>query len=322
MAKMGKKRLLVAVDGSEQALEAVRYVSCLKPAANFQVVLFHVLTRIPESFWDLEKEPTYDYRIVSIGAWEAQQKEMIENFMRRARELLDEKGFPGDSVVVDIHERQEGIARDIVTEGRKGYDAVIVGRRGLSELKDVVLGNVATKLVERLTEVPVWVVGGSPTPGKFLLCMDNSEGAHRALDYFARMVEGMGPVEVTLFHAIRGLNVFRQVFGKSFGRNMEREWLEKAEKELESAERALEPVMSEAASKLERAGIASSAVRKKIVKGVSSRAGAVVEEANAGGYDTIIVGRRGLSKVKEFFIGRVSNKVIQMAREKAIWVVC
>ncbi len=318
---MVKRRLLLAVDGSEQALNAVRYVSFLRPEKNFQVVLFHVMTKIPDSFWDLEREPAYDYRIVSIGAWEAQQKEMIEDFMQKSREFLLEQGFPHDSVDIRVHERREGIARDIIAEARKGYDAVVVGRRGVSELKDVILGSVATKLVERLTEVPVWVVGGAPRPKKFLLCMDNSEGSRRALEHFACIAEGMAPIEVNLFHAIRGINVFRQVFGKSFGRSMEMEWFEKAKKEQEGAEKALEPVMREGASRLERQGIAPSSIRWTMEKGVSSRAGAVVEEASSGGYDTIILGRRGLSKVKEFFIGSVSNKVIQLARDKAIWVV-
>ncbi len=316
-----KKKILIAVDGSEQALEAVRYVSLLEPAAQFEVTLFHVMTRIPESFWDLEQEPGNDCRIVGIEAWEAQQREMIQDFMRISRRIFADRGFSDDSVVVDVHERQEGIARDIVAQVQKGYDAVVVGRRGISELKDVVMGNIANKLLERLTDVPIWVMGGSPQPGKYLLCMDNSEGARRALEYFARMAEGLASVEVTLFHAIRSLNVFRQVFGKSFGRNMELEWMEKAEKELECAEKALDPVMSNATLMLEQAGLASASITKKIVKGVNSRAGAVVEEANAGDYGTIIVGRRGLSRVKEFFMGRVSNKVIQMARNKAVWVV-
>jgi len=33
------------------------------------------------------------------------------------------------------------------------------------------------------------------------------------------------------------------------------------------------------------------------------------------------VGRRGLSRIQEFYMGRVGNKVMQMAREMAIWVV-
>ena len=54
----------------------------------------------------------------------------------------------------------------------------------------------------------------------------------------------------------------------------------------------------------------------KIITGVYSRAKAIVEEARLGNYGTIVVGRRGLSKVQEFFIGRGSNQVIQLAKKK------
>ncbi len=58
-----------------------------------------------------------------------------------------------------------------------------------------------------------------------------------------------------------------------------------------------------------------------MITGVSSRAGAIVEEAKRGGCGTIVMGRRGLSKVEEFFMGRVSNKVINLARDMAVWLV-
>ena len=62
-------------------------------------------------------------------------------------------------------------------------------------------------------------------------------------------------------------------------------------------------------------------ISTKTVTGALSRAGAIVHEAKQGGYGTIVVGRRGLSKVQEFFMGRVCNKVIQLAKEHTVWVV-
>jgi nucleotide-binding universal stress UspA family protein len=46
-----------------------------------------------------------------------------------------------------------------------------------------------------------------------------------------------------------------------------------------------------------------------------------VEEAQKNGFGTIVIGRRGLSKVRQFMMGRVSNKVLQLARDLAVWVV-
>ena len=63
-------------------------------------------------------------------------------------------------------------------------------------------------------------------------------------------------------------------------------------------------------------------IHQKIARGAGSPAHAIVEEAEKGKYDTILVGRRGLSKVEEFMMGRVSNRVIHMAKDKTVWVVC
>lgn len=322
MSSAVRKRILLAVDGSEQSFEAVRYVSRAMPPERVEVVLLHIVTKVPESFWDLEKEPAYHYRIVNIGAWEEQHDKMIQEYMEQARQLLLSAGIPEDAVTVKIQERKAGIARDIVSECDHDYDAVVVGRRGLSELKDFVLGNIATKLVEKLAHIPVWVVGGKPVPGKMLICADSSEGARRAVDYVGKTLDGNSRFEVTLFHVIRGLNVFKQMFGKSFSFDVEKDWTEKAEKELAGAREAMEPVLEDLKARLVEAGLDADRVNCKIVTGASSRAAAIVEEAERKGCDTIVVGRRGLSMIQEFFMGRVSSKVIHLAREMAVWVVC
>ena len=321
MANSMRTKMLVTVDGSEQSLEAVRYVSRTLAPEQLEVVLFHVMTKVPESFWDLEKEPAFRYNIGNIKAWEEQQQKVIEEFMTQAGQILLEAGVAREAVTIDIHERQAGIARDILAEALNGYDGVVVGRKGLSELKDLVIGSTANKLVERLVDVPVWLVGGKAQRGKILLPLDASEGAMRAVQYVAYVLEGTKGIEVTLLHVIRGFDIFQQVIGKSFVPGNDRDWVEQAEKELESAGKEMEPVFEEARRRLTKASIRCEREHCKISRGVSSRAGAIVEEAQRGGFDTIVVGRRGISKVQEFFMGRVSNKVIQLAKDKTIWVV-
>jgi hypothetical protein len=46
------------VDGSGQSFEAVRYASQVLPPEKTKVVLFHVQSEIPKSFWDIEKDPS------------------------------------------------------------------------------------------------------------------------------------------------------------------------------------------------------------------------------------------------------------------------
>jgi len=90
---------------------------------------------------------------------------------------------------------------------------------------------------------------------------------------------------------------------------------------MEKAEIDIGPWIEEARKVLLQSGFKKDRISTKIIAGVLSRAAAIVKEARQENYDTIVLGRRGLSQVRTFFIGRVTNKVIHMARERTVWVV-
>ena len=297
-------KILLAVDGSDQAFEAVRYVSQLFPPKRMETVLFHVLTKVPEGFWDVEKSPAFKHKLSSVAAWATREQTVVQEFMERARQPFLARGFPEDKVSVKIEERKKGVARDIITESQRGYDGVVVGRLGKSPLKDLVWGSVADKLIGKLTRVPVCVVGGSPQGGKILVALDTSEEATKVLDFAGSMMD-ITDCEARLLHVIRGLE----------------SWTADASEELQKAEKAARTLLEESVDRLERTGLNRDRISTKIRSGAASRSEAIVEEARNSGCGTIIMGRRGLSRVKEFFMGRVSKKVLQLAKWNAVWVV-
>jgi nucleotide-binding universal stress UspA family protein len=299
-----KRKILLAVDGSDQSLDAVRYVSQLFPPNRVEVVLFHVMSEIPDSYWDIKNNPAFRHKLAHVTAWATNQKTQIQEFMERSRQLFVDRGIPEKAVTVKIQDRQVGIARDIAREAQGDYDALVVGRWGVSKVKDLVWGSVANKLVGHLTNSPIWVVGGTPYTESMLVALDASEEAVRVVDYVGSMVEGSN-WKVTLFHVIRGFEDLKT----------------EAQEELPQAEQAIADVFAQSVARLEKAGLKNDLITTQIVTRVPSRAKAIVEEAKKGGYGTIVVGRRGLSRVEEFFMGRVGNKVMQMAKEMAVWVV-
>ena len=72
---------------------------------------------------------------------------------------------------------------------------------------------------------------------------------------------------------------------------------------------------------LERAGVASERIGTRCRVASISRAGEILAEAREGGYGTIIMGRRGISKVRELVMGRVTSKVLSGAEDLALWIV-
>jgi nucleotide-binding universal stress UspA family protein len=314
-----RRSFLIAVDGSNQSLEAVRYLGKIMPAEATKITLFHVMNPIPESFWDLESDPGFRHKVIGTHAWEFQQKKLLEDFLKKAARSMKGAGYKEDQVKVVSQKRRVGVARDILAEARKDYTALVLGRTGLSKAKDLVFGSIANKLVSRMSGLPICVVGGRPDTGRILVAMDRSEGAATLLEQVGTLFQGTR-AEVLLFHVIRGLSVFQPGYEGLAVPKENKRWVAEAKAEFEKAKQEIEAVFQQGIRNLERHGIEPDRVTTRVVTGVKSRAAAIVEEAKKGGYGTIVVGRRGLSRVEEFVMGRVSNKVLQLAKQAAIWV--
>jgi nucleotide-binding universal stress UspA family protein len=268
-----------------------------------------------------QKIPAYHYRIVSVDAWEKKQDASIREFMDEAKRILLDAGFADDEVTVRINERKIGIARDLATEAASGYKAIVVGRKGLSDLKDFMLGSVANNIIG-LVSIPIWVVTTEqPRQSRVLVCLDDSEGAMTALRHLAYVLDTSKNCDITLFHAVREFHGFKKFVREVFSSEGDKTAIEDIERELEHASKLLEPSFDKARGTLIASGVDQARVHQKIAQGAGNSAQAIIEEAEKGKYDTIVLGRRGISKVEEFVMGRVSNRVIHMARDKTVWVV-
>jgi nucleotide-binding universal stress UspA family protein len=224
---------------------------------------------------------------------------------------LDE-GFGDDSVFVKIHECEVGVARDIIRESNNGYRAVVVGRKGMSRLMDIMMGSIAHKLMEKLSNIPVWLVGGTPWPGKLLLGLDPSPGAMRSVDHVGDILGGTD-TDVALLNVVRAPNLFIPEID-DLAPDKQRDLYDQAKEKMT-------PVFDNATNILTKAGFNQKQITTNLISGVGSRAGTIVEEAKREGCGTIVIGRRGITTVEDFFMGRVSNKVINLARDMAVWIV-
>jgi len=308
MKDKNQKKLLLAVDGSDHSTYALKYISTLAPFRKMKVVLFNVFSSVPESYLDLEKDPQFGHAAREVLAWEMQQKKVIQKFMDEAQQTLLRSGFSKNAVTLKIQNRKKGIARDIIHEARDAYSAVVIGRRGTGIYQEIIVGSVATKIVHQLGFLPVMMIGKIPPDENILVALDGSENSMLAVDYVAATLGGF-EFKINLFHVIRGDLEGRFPF------------LFFSKKSLDDVNKKIESAFDEAKRRLIAAGFSSNQINTKVVVSARSRAKAIVKEARDGDYGTIVVGRRGLSKVQEFLMGRVSNKIINTIRNRAVWVV-
>jgi len=309
-------RILVALDESGHGRYIVRYINRLLKPGAVEFVLFSVLSKMPERFWDMEEHPAAEHQETAVKRWKASQEKSMADFMVDAVNLLTHQGVPTDAIKVKLQNRITGIARDILQEAKNGYDAVVVGRQGINPITRLVIGSVTGKLIQTLTDLPLWIVGSGLKNNRVLLAMDASEGSMRAVSHISAFLGGTD-AEVTLFHVIRSVypTPFDSVSEESEAAKLEALVIESREK------RAIMEAFQEASQILQKAGVRADHIAKKVVSGVATRSGAIAAQAMVGGYSTIVMGRRGHSRVGEFHMGRVTNKVIQLTSEAAVWLV-
>jgi nucleotide-binding universal stress UspA family protein len=294
MPKLKKKKILVPVDGSDRALNTVKYVARMEPFFKMNIVLFHVFNSVPEGYWDLEVDPRSTSTVRQVKAWEVPQRKSIERFMEQASQFLVKAGFASENIIIKIQNRKVGIARDIIREARNGYYAVVARRRGMTALRRIVVGSVATKLITKLTFLPLLLVGKQTPNKKILLAFDGSDNAQRAVSFVGTLLGGFD-YEVSLFNVIRsngeGLPDHQHILSP-------KEFTEFASKEISSSLKA-------AKADLITAGFKADKVSGQIVTKAISRAGAIADTAKQKSFGTIVMGRSGRSSIRDFFIGRV-----------------
>lgn len=310
MNPTNKMKMLLALDyRSEKSLESVKYVAGMPAFHGMRAVLYTVFSEVPEVYLDFED--TYLASMANeMYSEDFEKREQANQFMEQASKILKQSNFSDEDIQVKIQSQQKGIARDIITEASNDYAWLVSPRRGVPRHheEEPLLGSVALKILSNANFLPLMFIGNADNMNnKVLIAIDGSENSLRAVD-FVGSVLGSHDYRVTMMHVIRGKQPqIQKLFAK---------------KEIkEASQKSIEKVFEKAKTKLLNAGFHSDAIETILIDNVYSRSNAIVDEAVRNNYKTVVVGRRGLSKAAEFFMGRVSAQVVNMAKNQAVWVV-
>ncbi len=305
------KMIVVAVDGSENALKSLDYLSLLySPKHNLEVVLFYVLPTLPQILVADEDRKT-KLKLLDI---EKKSIQMAERILAEAKAILLKKGYKEEQIGTVHRKKQIGIARDICSFAEaKQADAVLITTRGRSRLEAFFAGEISSKVLEYCRVCPVWIVDGTVKSKRVLIALDSSENALRAADHASFMLSGTD-YEVTLFHSKRHLRRFVPQEVIQAAPELEELWKNKAGEEIA-------PYMKKAKEMLLEAGLTEAQINTKVVDGSRSAASDILKEARSIGCGTIVLGRQGRSGMKEFLMGSITSKVLQDCAGMAVWVV-
>lgn len=134
------KRLLLGIDGSENSYRAASFAADLAERLGASVTLVYVAS--DKSTVGFIAKPTY-----TTG-----ENVLVGDRLDVPKQYLQERNVPFDTVV------ELGDPADVILRiADQGYDAIVVGTRGLSGLREMVMGSVSQKIVQN-SKVPVLVV--------------------------------------------------------------------------------------------------------------------------------------------------------------------
>ena len=153
------KKILVAIDDSENAMRAVEFIANLFTTDN-KITLFNVIqdTAALCEMNSPELIPYFKSQQSSFCTLEEKKQKLVNQALQKAREILMDTGFDENSITIKSEIKKNGVARDIVKEAQSGYNVIVLGRRGMSGIMDFILGSISQKVFNSAKDISVLFV--------------------------------------------------------------------------------------------------------------------------------------------------------------------
>lgn len=272
-------RVLLASDGSSDAMQAAEWLAASSPPEGASILILSVVTAPG---------------VASLPTPIAER--LLEEGRSAAEQTRAALGLNGTAAAVRV---AEGDAREEILRVAEEWDAdlVVVGSRGLGRAKGFFLGTVSLAVV-RHCERPVLVVKGRTRAlTSAVVALDGSEHALNALRFFARWPK---PADLTL-HLV---GVVEPVPFPRTAPKMIRAELQAAVAAAEGERRdALEQALAAA-----RAVLPVGETIETLTSGHPAEE--VLRIADKNAVDLIVLGARGLGAVQRLLLGSVSEAVL------------
>ena len=308
-----EKKVLLAVDNSQPSRNAIAYVGkTAEYIKNLHYVLFHVQPTISLFLQDeAKKSLKAQTEIEKLKKKnDASARRLLEDY----RNKMVQSGIAEERIETVTRPRDLGLAKDILEFGQDGnYDAIVVGRRGLSRIEEMYMGSITSNILEHSKVLPVWLIDGEVESNGILVAIDGSEGALRAVDHVSFMLSHNPDSRLTLFHVTSNARDYCEV-------NFNDQPSPELEDIVSRGDRAcIDQFYAHALQKFKDAGISESQLELKTTRRNRKAGKAILDEAQKGHFGTVVIGKSGIDKA--FFMGSVSRYVINRASDRALWIV-
>jgi nucleotide-binding universal stress UspA family protein len=308
-----QKEIMIAVDDSIHSKIAVNYaVSIHRALKDVKFTVMHVQPTISQYLLDEAKSKPQAYaELEKVNRKNAESAQLL---LDKYKTQMVAAGIAEENFQLKTQPRLLGVAKDILESARAGhFDALILGRRGLSGLQDMFIGSVSANIVNNSMEIPIWLVDEEGASQDIMVAVDGSENSFKAIDHLAFIVGGNTDLKISFFHVTPRLQDFCPVDFEDSNSEVLEEIIRKGDQQ------CIDQFFSHAQKRLNEAGIQQNQISFQTNEGVFRVGKAVLDEYHRGNFGTLVVGQRGMNK--KFFTGSVSRHLVNQFTGGALWVV-
>ncbi len=308
------KKILVAVDGSVYSFNALRYISRL--FTDLEDIHVDLLCVVPTGTMMQGREWMDELDIMcTIGPQARGRLRKSKRFMEEAVLQLGRRGIASSQLTTTVKLARSGAAADIMFAAKKGlYDALLIGRRGISKVEELFMGSVSSSITESCCDIPIWIVDGKVHSRRFLMPVDGTFHSLKAADHLGFILAGNPYAEITLFHLTPLLGSQRKLQNRhNLCERWGKDWCDQHLDKEDSIYHAPEQML------IDRGVFPEKIKRHGISLGIGATRH-IIRHSELDDFGTIVIGRRGKSDRSDIIKG-VSDKVLQAAKHVAIWVV-
>ena len=280
------KKILVPVDGSHSCLHAKIFASSIAKKFKSKVTVVHVASH---EFMHPELKAQYQLPHSILHKIDEAYLEIGKKIIRNAEEMFKEANIDVDARLVSYEDPAEFILQLIKDEG---YDLVVIGNRAEHQSERYSLGSITEK-VARHAECPVLIVKKKPKVAKILAAVDGSKYADKAVEYAVQLARNYS-ANLALVHVEEDKLV-------SIG----------GPQVVDCLGTVGECILKDAATK------AQGLTFDKMLE-YGSPAEILIKVAKKANVDIIVVGSRGLSSVRRYLLGSVSDDISMHARSSVL----
>lgn len=292
------RKILVAVDGSVHSSSCLDYlIRLFRNDKELHVDLLGVVSAYAATPVQIEE-----------------RRKRFCSYLQDADNRLMRNGFSEERLSCSVSTGAFGAAAAIHQHLLRGkHDSLLIGRRGMGRIGELLLGSVSAELLNRCHETPIWLLDGNVASNRFLLAVNSSPNSLLAADHLAFILSGCPDTEIFLYHSYALFGSAPAAPLEDFERQWGADW---CAKHLD-----FDTCLYQAHTKI----LLDNGIEKRQITPVLPHRDFEVghdllRQAERHGCGTIVTGRRS-AEVARGLLGGVSDRMVRQAENLAVWIV-